>query len=307
MNTSIIKNSAALMNKNVSKFSVQLVNELRKNSPTIFSATAIMCLIGSNVAIWKSKDTLVNDFKERKDAIKEIESKEISDELKKKERNNINLICVKNTAVHALPFEVLLAASIASIIASLKINNKRVAIYSAAWAIAERNSDLVKAKTEEIVGKGKKEKIDNAVASQNLNDAVNANNGNPNIINTGSGTMLFLEKESGQLFYASKDYIEDMTNKYNAILNDETSDYLQYTLSSNIHYKDLTEWYELMELPVPEFARLLFCRVPKLLEISYLEYQDVVINKVNTTACVIKFVNVVKAHEIKEWNDDWPN
>lgn len=282
----------------LSKYGAQFVGEVRKNSPTILSATAILCLIGSNVMVWKSKDVIEDDLAERIKEIERIEKAEISAELKKKERSNANLVCVKNVAVHALPFAVLSAASIAAIIGSLKINNRRVAMFSAAYAIAEKNLDDWKAKTEELVGKGKTEKIQNEVDKKHADEALSVNG---EVLNTGNGTELFLDDFSGQLFMSDTTSVKAAVNSFNSLLVDEASNHLFNRICSDQYYeKDMCDLYDLLNLPIPKCAELRKWRNSELMD-CHITVAEEYINGKNTAVKIVTFLNDVAGYS--GWRD----
>lgn len=82
------------------------------------------------------------------------------------------------------------------------------------YAINQKKFDDFKEKTKEIVGQGKVEKIDDELTKDKARERLYSNDIHE-IQNTGSGTTLYMCADTGQLFYASRQFIEDAFNKFN--------------------------------------------------------------------------------------------
>lgn len=82
------------------------------------------------------------------------------------------------------------------------------------YAINQKKFDDFKEKTKEIVGQGKVEKIDDEITKDKAREKLYSNDIHE-IQNTGSGTTLYMCADTGQLFYASRQFIEDAFNKFN--------------------------------------------------------------------------------------------
>lgn len=83
------------------------------------------------------------------------------------------------------------------------------------YALKQKEFDQFKDKTKEIVGQGKVDKIDDELAKDRVRERLYSDE-NHEVLNTGSGSMLFMSADTGQLFYASEQFISDAVNKFNA-------------------------------------------------------------------------------------------
>ena len=137
------------------------------------------------------------------------------------------------------PMLVSLGVTVACIIGSHRISAKRIALLSAAYSAAtQKASEAAEKKAEEFIEKkmGKeaaeeykqeveKEKVDNNSVITNIDKGA--------VIETGGGSDLFVDYYSGQVFRASKGYIEQvLENLYTS---------LKYDNETCITYSDVME------------------------------------------------------------------
>ena len=86
------------------------------------------------------------------------------------------------------------------------------------YALNQKKFEEFKDKTKEIVGPGKVQKIDDELTKDKAREKLYSSE-NHEITYTGSGDMLFMSADTGQLFYASEQFIADAFNKFNASVN----------------------------------------------------------------------------------------
>ena len=201
------------MKGSAAKYGKQFVGLVQKNSPTILSATAVVGYIGSMVLLWKTKDKIEEDIDERNEDIKDINDDFDDEEEIKEEIKEVNKRCVKNIAIHSLPVFAMSTVTIASIIASVKIGNRRFAAVSAAYTLLDQNSSEWKEKARKLLGEGKIRKVDEAYADEKI--GATYPDDEDQILTTGHGDTIFYDSWTDRYFKSAIEYIRRQVNDLN--------------------------------------------------------------------------------------------
>ena len=207
MNLSMLKIKSGAL-----KYGKQFVGFMQKNSPTVLSATAVVGFVGSMVCLWKSKTKIENDIETRKLAVKIAREESEDEESEARAIKNANKYFAKNVAKHTAPTLVMSTITVASIIASVKIGNKRLAAVSAAYTLLDQNSKEWKEKAREILGDSKVRKVDEAWSDDKLKGIYPEED---EIIATNHGQTLFYDSWSGRYFKSSIEFIRRVINDMN--------------------------------------------------------------------------------------------
>lgn len=225
--------------KETMKHGREIVEVLSKNSPTILTGCAIAGAVAAvGLAIKATKPALKHIREEKiahRDRIIITDGDEREDnELTEEEIEKIQL---KPTEVAKavwkdyIPTAVALAGTTACIIGAHSISAKRTAAMAALYSMSESALKEYKAKTEEVVGKGKAEKIHEEL----MNDKVRSHpiTEQP-IVRTGTGNTLCFDPFSGRYFYSDAQIIR-------AKINDLDSRIIggDYRISLNEYYYEL--------------------------------------------------------------------
>lgn len=162
--------------KTVTKHGGEIVRYITKNSPTILTGCAIAGAFAAvGLAIKATKPALEHIEEEKtnhRDRIIILNGDEREDpELTEEEIAAIKLTpieIVKATWKDYVPAGIMLVGTTACIIGAHSISAKRTAAMAALYTASETALKDWKAKTEEVVGKGKRDKISDAVAEEAL-------------------------------------------------------------------------------------------------------------------------------------------
>lgn len=195
------------------KYGKEFAGAVHRNSPTLLSAVAIAGVIGSYVILWKTKDKIEEDINIRRSDLRDAREDFDDDEQLKIEEKRINKEFAKNASLHLLPFAVVSVSTIAAIIGSVTIGNRRFAAVSAAYTLAQNNMEEWKKKAAEIIGTGKIEKIDAATAQDLIEKSFPENE--EDIISTGKGDTIFMDSWTGRYFRASIESVKKIVNDLN--------------------------------------------------------------------------------------------
>ena len=195
------------------RYGKQFAGLVQKNSPTILSATAVVGFIGSMVILWKTKDKIEDDLEQRRLDIRDANDDFEDEEENKAQIKMINRTCVKNVAIHALPVFAMSTLTIASIIASVKIGNRRFAAVSAAYTLLDQNSKEWREKARELLGDSKLRKVDEAYADEKIGATFPEDE--DKILTTGHGDTIFYDSWTDRYFKSAIEYVRRQVNDLN--------------------------------------------------------------------------------------------
>lgn len=199
--------------KTVSKHGGELVKYLSKNSPTILTGCAVAGAFAAvGLAIKATKPALKHIDKakvEHRDRIIIINGDEREDmELTQEEIDSIQLkplevvqACWKDY----IPTAIALVGTTACVIGAHSISAKRTAAMAALYTMSEQALKDYKEKAEEIVGKGKAEKIKDSVAEKDLK----RHPYDPNVpVTLGRGEVMCFDRRTGRYFPSNMERIQ---------------------------------------------------------------------------------------------------
>lgn len=229
------------------RYAKTIAGEIHKNSPTLLSALAIGSTFIAYYNLWKLKDKITDDVIEFKTKEKKIEE-ECSDD-----QNEIDVrmkqlrkdTCI-TMAKHALPFAVSSTTTIAAIIASVSIGNKRYAAASALYTVSQQvNSDILK-KTKETIGPGKTEKIKAEAMEEGFKRETFESLPIYDTHCGGEIQELFYDRWTHCLIRSNMDYMNKCINKLNELLTEEKYEWVSiydfYTKIIGIECGKLSEY-----------------------------------------------------------------
>lgn len=239
------------MKQSIKTLASTAIKTLGKHSPTILAGIAVAGVITTGVlaAIGHTKaKKVLTDLKQAKrddawdsfkDKFGEVTITDSSDDdtLDKwleKEGTVTKTEKIKATWLCYLPAGVSAILTIAAIIASNSINQKRLAAMSILLSSAETALSNYDKKAAEILGRGKADKIKSAAELDTVPDKLPEDGA---IERTGHGDTLFMDKVTGRLFRSSMEYILQQQNDFNTdLLRDGGGD------------ANLNDWYYVLDL-----------------------------------------------------------
>lgn len=180
---------------------------INKNLPTALTVGGTTVLVGAAVVAVKAtpKAIALKEAAEDKKELDRLDGLTDEKELTKFEE-------AKAVVPAYLPAIAIGSLGIVMIFTANHINLKRIAAVAGAYSITSNNFKEYKAKVEEMVGSKKAEQIKQNIMSDYVQQ-------NPpiesQIIDTGKGKTLFLDRFSGQYFYSDADYITKVENLLN--------------------------------------------------------------------------------------------
>lgn len=202
------------INENVKQAFGTVAKAVDQNSPTILTGLAVTGFITTVVLVVKAVPKAEKALEKRANAIKKAEAELEGDELKEK-KTEITVEAVKEIAPAVIPPIVTGATAIACCIGSNSVNLRRQAVLSAAYNVAQSTLAEYKDKLPEIVGKGKAEKVMDAIAEDHVRKNPPSDN---QIIITGDGECLCYDDYSGRYFKSNPEKIREAVNDVNAEL-----------------------------------------------------------------------------------------
>lgn len=202
------------INENVKQAFGTVAKAVDQNSPTILTGLAVTGFITTIVLVVKAVPKAEKALEKRASAIKKAEAELEGDELKEK-KTEITVEAVKEIAPAVIPPIVTGATAIACCIGSNSVNLRRQAVLSAAYNVAQSTLAEYKDKLPEIVGKGKAEKVMDAIAEDHVRKNPPSDN---QIIITGDGECLCYDDYSGRYFKSNPEKIREAVNDVNAEL-----------------------------------------------------------------------------------------
>lgn len=207
-------------------FGTKVVANVSKNSPTILAGLAIAGVVATAVvavkATLKSKE-VIEDHEEQLDILEEKfeDDPSIEDATK---REMIRQVYI-NTAKRLLPIYAPVAITgimaIACIFGCNSVHTRRQAALAAAYNISESTLRNYEAKARELVGSKKAEQIKDEANVEKIKSIVN---GSPAVIETGKGSELFIDNQTGQLFRSNMEYVRHCVTDIDNRLTDMGGD-----------------------------------------------------------------------------------
>lgn len=200
-------------------------NEISRNSPAILIFLGITGMTTTVIMACKATPkahNILEELHERQEELEEANSKPMQ-----------VLKDIKEVTPVYLPSVIMGGVSIACILGSYSITNKRTAALATAYSISERTIREYQEKVVETIGERKEEKIRDSIARDRVK---NDNLDNHEVIVTGNGEMLCYDSSFGRYFTSS---IEKL-RKAESILN--------HRLISEM-YISLNDFYDEIELP----------------------------------------------------------
>lgn len=151
-----------------------------------------------------------------------------------------------------VPSTAIAAGTVAMIISSVSIGNKRNAAIAAAYALSDKAHAEYKQKVVEHIGKNEERKVREAVDQERV---LKNPPGNQAIIQ-GVGTVLCYDSYSGRYFYSDMESIRQAVNRVNSnVLNN--------------YYASLTELYDQLGLDRTSFSDEVGWNCDSLLDVAY--------------------------------------
>lgn len=207
--------------KEMSKHGGEIVRYVSKNSPTILTGCAVAGVFVVAGLTAKAMKPALEHIKEAKKAHRDRIVIQNGDTRENYELTDaeIESVPLKTTEVIGavwkdfIPTGIALAGTTACIIGAHSISAKRTAAMAALYTMSEQALKDYKAKTEEIVGKGKAEKIRDAVAEEQLKQhPVDAQG----VIDTGTGNTLMFDPLTSRYFRGDIETIRRIVNDLDA-------------------------------------------------------------------------------------------
>lgn len=127
----------------------------------------------------------------------------------------------KAVAKKALPIAAAATASTVAIGYSLKESDKRLAAAVLTSNLLNTKNEDVEKAIKEVVGEKKAKAIEEQITKDKVNEVI-SNSDESLIENTGHGTQLCLEVDTGRLFYSDVAYIRSAINKLQTRYNSES-------------------------------------------------------------------------------------
>lgn len=228
------------------------IKYLGKHSPTILAGFAVVGVIGTGVLAGRGHLKAYQIIEEERDkrekeAYRDLPSEILDDYTQDEIEDIVNLKkamsrseTFKMTWLCYLPAGISAFFSIAAIIASNSINQKRLAAMSILLSSAETALSKYEDKVTSMFGKAKADKIKSEIANDMLPSHTPDDS---SIVNTKHGDTLFFDRVRGLAFRSSMEYILQQQNDFNAdLLSDGGGD------------ASLNDWYYMLGLDSAELA-----------------------------------------------------
>lgn len=233
------------MKTGIKQLALTACKTIGKHSPTILAglavagvaATAILAARGHTKArdILRQKrlDRVNEAYDNIPENIRETHDDDKIDSWAEKAGEMLKLEKFKTTWLCYLPAALSAFLTIAAIIASNSINQKRLAAASILLSSAETALSKYDSKVTEMLGKGKADKIKSEIADGEIPPHIDESS----IINTGHGDTLFYDKWAGRPFRSSMEFILQQQNNFNTDI-----------MSDGGGEATLNDWYYLLDL-----------------------------------------------------------
>lgn len=176
-----------------------------KNSPAIMTGLAVVGVIASVVSTYKSAPKCKEILDHHK---KEMERVDMQDKEKKRK---ITGQTVKELVPHIAPAAVMSGATIACILGSHSVSNRRIAAISAAYSMSEKAVKDLNAKMVETLGQNKTRAIKDAIVKDKVDkDPIDKSK---IIMTPRTGEHLCKDLYSGRMFYSNAQAINQAINR----------------------------------------------------------------------------------------------
>lgn len=212
---------------NLKKLVNTLITGTKKNSPAILTGLAVAGLVGTVIAAWKAAPKAQEIVEEHRKKMKHVK------EGNKQEKRDITKETVKKLAPVVLPMTIMGVSTISCIIGANTISNKRIAVLSTAYTLAEKSVNDLNAKMKETLGESKTRAIKDAIVKDKVDKTDFKES---DIILTGDGDVLCMDGYTNYPFKSNAQKIQQAINTLSADVVQEM-------------YVSLNDFYELLNLP----------------------------------------------------------
>lgn len=192
------------MKKDISNLLNSAMSFTSKNSPAILTGLAVAGVIITVVKAYKSAPKCQEILDQHR---KEMERIDTDDkELKRKVTGK----AVKELVPHIVPVMVMCGATIACILGSHSVSNRRIAAISAAYSMSEKAVKDLNSKMIETLGQNKTRAIKDAIVKDKVDkDPIDKSQ----IVMSRDGTHLCKDLYSGRMFYSNAQTINQAINR----------------------------------------------------------------------------------------------
>ena len=187
------------------------VQTAAKNSPTILAGVAIAGVVATAVMMVKATLKSREILDEREDQIATLEEKfendpSIDEETQKELRKQVNINAAKALLPIYAPAIITLGMTVACVIGCNSVHIRRQAALAAAYNLSESTLRSYEAKAKELVGAKKSGQIKDEANIEQMKKIIASNS---EIIETGHGSEIFIDKNTGQKFRSSQEYVKN--------------------------------------------------------------------------------------------------
>lgn len=187
------------------------VQTAAKNSPTILAGVAIAGVVATAVMMVKATLKSREILDEREDQITTLEEKfendpSIDEETQKELRKQVNINAAKALLPIYAPAIITLGMTVACVIGCNSVHIRRQAALAAAYNLSESTLRSYEAKAKELVGAKKSGQIKDEANIERMKKIIASNS---EIIETGHGSEIFIDKNTGQKFRSSQEYVKN--------------------------------------------------------------------------------------------------
>lgn len=179
-----------------------------RNTPHILTAASLFGLFETGVQAFKAGPKVKEIVEFRSDRMKEIETSDWTDNVKKEERWYCNKTSAKQLVLALSPTFLTGAATSACIIGSDHVSAKRIATVSAAYTIADTALKEYKEKVVEVVGDKKARSIGEQITKDRVNKTQPPEDVSKIPVISSGQTVLCKDVYSGRYFYSTAQKIE---------------------------------------------------------------------------------------------------
>lgn len=197
-----------------------------KNSPSILAGVAIAGVVVTAVAMVKatvkSAEIIEDHEKQMADLDRKFDSdKTIDEETQKQLRKQVTINTIKDLAPNYIPPLIMMGATIACIVGCNSKHIRRQAALAAAYNVSESTLRSYEAKMRALVGDKKTETVKDEANIERLKTIVGSS---PAVIETGKGSELFVDNQTGQLFRSNMEYVRHCVTDIDNRLTDMGGD-----------------------------------------------------------------------------------
>jgi hypothetical protein len=232
------------------KFVEGIFNFADEHQREIFLGVQIVGTVTTAVLCWKAAPKAEEILEKHKKKMAEIAEDD------KEGRKKETIDTVKDMAPVVVPPVAMGAMTIACALGGYKASTRQIAALSAAYSLSEKALTDFKDKTLDLIGPKKYSDVEENVARQRIDD-------NPpceqnTILNTGRGTVKFLDPVSGRYFYSRPDDVRRAVN----VVNNNTN--------VDGYFTKLNEFYDELGIPTIELGNMVGFHAGKLIDIDHI-------------------------------------